>query len=699
MKPIIGIGLSIVFALSALSADRVTGPGPAKLPSAKTGKALYGAPDFYPTPEQPIGWRGDGSGYYPGAVNPPSVWSRKAVSITDKLLFSAARETGTQPGKGKPLTRTGVLCYPAEWLVLGPFSVPADARNIELEILPREKELMPSAGDKAGDKTWRLVATNSPNMSITAMVGGMASNQTAFLATYIFAPEDCEIPVTGRVAGHRSEDWIRIAVGDKFHDLAGEWRRYKLARGWNRLLVKVVSTGNKDANDFTFAFLPVNPRYEVKNVLWATPLPGTGYGIPTVVGNKVFILADPAYLVCCDKNTGKLIWARSSSIYEAAVFEKGEFAKNENAKNCAAKLDDLVKTFAANPVEDVTRAMNDNWQKILGESKSDPKYAFGGLGGWGGGNCASTVSSDGKNVFVYHGDHGIVASYDLEGNRRWTRFERTGGAHHGINATPLLLDDKVIILGKNLFLAYDKETGKELWRTPGSGRSYGSPVAARIGNKPAFVAPDGFVLMAGDGKTISGHHGNFDGECASAVVSGDKFYIVARAGAALMKLPAGDSGSVSPVKAQPPELFAPSEPYPVASPVLHEGLFYMSHSGWGRGDGQPYLYVMDATTLDLVYKQRLDEKVGLRAHLQYGADGAGLACSLTVAGRYLYLMDNCGKTLVIETGKVFKPVSLNHIQHMPWVWSTQEITEGTPSFDGSRIYYRGKNNLYCIGEK
>jgi hypothetical protein len=39
-------------------------------------QAPLGSPDHYPSPERPIGWRGDGSGRYPAAT-PPTVWDRK----------------------------------------------------------------------------------------------------------------------------------------------------------------------------------------------------------------------------------------------------------------------------------------------------------------------------------------------------------------------------------------------------------------------------------------------------------------------------------------------------------------------------------------------------------------------------------------------------------------------------------------------
>src|SRR5437868_3416930 len=38
--------------------------------------AVLGSPTYLPTPEQPVGWRGDGSGRYPGAT-PPTAWERK----------------------------------------------------------------------------------------------------------------------------------------------------------------------------------------------------------------------------------------------------------------------------------------------------------------------------------------------------------------------------------------------------------------------------------------------------------------------------------------------------------------------------------------------------------------------------------------------------------------------------------------------
>jgi outer membrane protein assembly factor BamB len=44
--------------------------------TASAASAPLGSPQFMPAPDRPVGWRGDGTGRYPGA-NPPTVWERK----------------------------------------------------------------------------------------------------------------------------------------------------------------------------------------------------------------------------------------------------------------------------------------------------------------------------------------------------------------------------------------------------------------------------------------------------------------------------------------------------------------------------------------------------------------------------------------------------------------------------------------------
>ena len=85
--------------------------------------------------------------------------------------------------------------------------------------------------------------------------------------------------------------------------------------------------------------------------------------------------------------------------------------------------------------------------------------------------------------------------------------------------------------------------------------------------------------------------------------------------------------------------------------------------------------------------------------MSYSPKGAGLASSLTLAGKYIYMFDNLGSCIVFEPGREFKQAAKNVIHSVPWPWHMTETMESTPVFDGARLYFRGCNNLYCIGEK
>ena len=84
-----------------------------------SGVPQLGSPDFQPTPEHPVGWRGDGSGRFPGAT-PPVTWSRRIAGIGSQIVIQAARPKGA-PGDGSH----GMAYFTIkDWLVAGPF--PAD---------------------------------------------------------------------------------------------------------------------------------------------------------------------------------------------------------------------------------------------------------------------------------------------------------------------------------------------------------------------------------------------------------------------------------------------------------------------------------------------------------------------------------------------------------------------------------------------
>jgi len=57
--------------------------------SLQAGEPLLGSKDFMPSPKRPLGYRGDGSGCWPGA-EPPSTWQSRSSTNTKNLSWSSA---------------------------------------------------------------------------------------------------------------------------------------------------------------------------------------------------------------------------------------------------------------------------------------------------------------------------------------------------------------------------------------------------------------------------------------------------------------------------------------------------------------------------------------------------------------------------------------------------------------------------------
>src|SRR4051794_28196885 len=51
---------------------------------------------------------------------------------------------------------------------------------------------------------------------------------------------------------------------------------------------------------------------ETKNVRWKTAIGPNRYSSPIVVGDRVFVTADPARLVCVNADDGRILWVKSN---------------------------------------------------------------------------------------------------------------------------------------------------------------------------------------------------------------------------------------------------------------------------------------------------------------------------------------------------------------------------------------------------
>jgi len=181
----------------------------------------------------------------------------------------------------------------------------------------------------------------------------------------------------------------------------------------------------------------------LKNVLWKTELP-EGKSSPVLVGDRIFLTAsegDDLITICLSRTTGKVQWRRSVT---------------------AAR-------------RDAQHNLNDR--------------------------AAPTAATDGESVFVFFADFGLVA-YDLEGEERWQLPLGPFNSQHGLVASPVYADGRVILVCDQdtdaYIIAVDADNGRIAWKTPRDViNGYSTPIIHRPDRGPAQVlAPGSYQLTA-----------------------------------------------------------------------------------------------------------------------------------------------------------------------------------------------------------
>jgi outer membrane protein assembly factor BamB len=109
--------------------------------------------------------------------------------------------------------------------------------------------------------------------------------------------------------------------------------------------------------------------------------------------------------------------------------------------------------------------------------------------------------SDGSSIFVFFADFGLLA-YDLEGNERWQLPLGPFNSLHGLAASPVYADGRVILVCDQdtdaFIVAVDAESGKIAWKTPRQvTNGYSTPAIYRPAHGPAqIIAPGSYQLTA-----------------------------------------------------------------------------------------------------------------------------------------------------------------------------------------------------------
>lgn len=358
-----------------------------------------------------------------------------------------------------------------------------------------------------------------------------------------------------------------------------------------------------------------------ENVLWKSPVPGRGNSSPVVWGDRIFMTT--AYddgarrsILCYRRSDGKKLW----------------------------------ETFAPSATPESAHPKNTR--------------------------ASSTPVTDGKRVYAYFGNHGLLA-VTTEGKTVWHHKLGPFDAFHGTASSPLLYEDKVIVVqdhsGESFVAAFDPATGKEIWRTPRDARvGWNTPVAIRVGDRDEILVSGQQKVIAYDpatGREIWQVEGNTFEAIPTPVVGDGLIFASSGRGGPTIAIRPGGQGNVTDTHVA---WKAPKGSPFVPSPIVYRGQLYMVN------DMAAVATSYEAETGEVLWQGRL----GQARRESFSASPVALD------GKVFFTNDD-GETFVLKAGPEFELLHVNRLG---------EKTLASPALVEGRWYFRTEDHLVAIGQ-
>ena len=390
-----------------------------------------------------------------------------------------------------------------------------------------------------------------------------------------------------------------------------------------------------------------------KNIKWKTPIEGLGHSSPIVWGKKIFLTT---------ALDGEVIPGRTPGVTH-------KMADGSDFVHPDALGADRRHTFKVICIDRESGKIL--WQRVAYEGPvHDSRHRRASF-------ASSTPATDGKYVFAFFGTEGLYA-YDFNGKLLWKQdLGKLGTASVGYGVSPILYGNLVIMQcdesGMNSFIAaFDKKTGKEVWRAPRKvDVTWSTPVLVKAGKRTELVASAAEAIISYDpmtGKELWRHKGLESNAVNTPVVSNDM--VVITSGYPLkiaLALRAGGSGDVTGSK-QLVWSYNKGTAY-VPSPILYGDYLYLM-----AGNGS--LTCLDAKTGKVAYEgARVPKAIPFTAS------------PVAYEDKVLITSDE-GETFVVKAGPKHEIIGTN---------SVGEAVFASPAIADGKIFIRGVNNLFAIG--
>ncbi len=416
------------------------------------------------------------------------------------------------------------------------------------------------------------------------------------------------------------------------------------------------------------------------NVEWVSEVPGVGWSSPVVWEGRVFVTSATSKQPMKQPSQG----TGYGNEYIAELRAQG-LSREEINKRLYARDREM-------PHEIVIRFMLYCYDLESGKRLWERQiYRGNPLGGRHSKNsyASETPVTDGEHVYVYFTHHGLYA-YDFVGKQVWATPLKPHQTTRdwGPGASPALHGNRLYILNDNeelgFLAAFDKRTGKELWRTPRI-----IDERRKTGWSTPFVWENDLrieVVTVGPGVAIS--YGLDGSELwrmkRMAVVAiqspfawNDLLFVSSGSSAGqnrpIAAIRAGGSGDITPPEGE----------------NRNEYVVWYNQLAGGTYMPTPLIY---DDALYVLYEKgifaRYNVKTGDRLFRSRIAPGAAsFTASPWAYNGKIFVLSEEGDTFVIEAGEEYRLLGVN---------SLDEWALATPAIVGDRLLIRTQRRLYSI---
>ncbi len=430
-----------------------------------------------------------------------------------------------------------------------------------------------------------------------------------------------------------------------------------------------------------------NPRLaerwsKTENVEWSQTIPGRGWSSPIVTGGKVYITT----VTTDGKSKPPQIGTEYSNEYVAELMKKG-LPMPEVIKRVTERDTELPHEVN---LHYLLYCLNLKSGKVEWQKEFKAGQPPGGRHRKNSFVSESPVT-DGKHVYVYVANLGLWA-FDLKGKQVWHTPLEANPIYldFGTGSSPALAGNLLVIVSDNekqqYIAAFDKKTGKQVWRTNRDLGGKGKPVV-RSGWATPFVWQHALrteIVAVGPGEVVSYDLAGkeiwrMSGMTLTPVPTPFAYdgllYVNGGRGRPLFAVRPGAAGDISLKKDETSNAFVvwmqPKGGTYLPSAVAYEGAVYtLTETG--------ILNRYDAKTGKETYKTRIDPRASAFTTSPWAFNGK------------LFALSEEGQTFVMGTGEKFELLHVNELDDM---------AQASPALVGERLLIRTEQRIYSIRRK